>query len=174
MTQLYRITPVNTGSIKMVLSIIESSASNQLPGEDRGMSIITVYNAGCAFRSMDKPVYASELESYIECNATLGAPELTDPQLEEAFEFNEFIIGSDGNPHIANAFQNMWTNGTSKEGYEGLTKMDLFTSGAFNSGRWSTASTKIRILGPVTIDIVTGTTYTNVIETNIQPLTDET
>jgi hypothetical protein len=174
MTQLYRITPVNTGSIKMVLSIVESSTSNEMLGEDRGMSIITVYNTGCAFRRMDKPVYASEIDSYIECNAALGAPELTDPRPEEEFEFNEFIISSDGNTHIADVFQDMWTNGTSKEGYEGLTKMDLFTSDAFSTGRWSTASTKIRILGPVTIDIVTGTTYTNVIETNIQPLTDET
>jgi len=174
MTQLYRITPVNTGSIKMVLSIIESSTSNEMLGEARGMSIITVYNTGCAFRRMDKPVYASEIDSCIECNATLGAPELTDPWPEEEFEFNEFIISDTGDTHIADVFQDMWTNGISKEGYEGLTKMDLFTSDAFGTGRWSTASTKIRILGPVTIDIVTGTTYTNVIETNIQPLTDET
>ena len=173
MTQLYRITPVNTGSIKMVLGIIEQSTSNLMPGENRGMSVITVYNTGCAFRSMDKPVYASELESYIECNAELGAPELTDPQSEEEFEFNEFIISDNGNTHIADAFQDMWTNGMDKEGYEGLTKMDLFTSGAFGSGNWTTETTKIRILGPVTIDIVTGTTYTNVIETNIQPLADE-
>jgi hypothetical protein len=173
MTQLYRITPVNTGSIKMVLSIIESSTSNLMPGEDRGMSIITVYNTGCAFRSMDKPVYASEIDSYIECNAELGAPELTDPQTEEEFEFNEFIISDTGNTHIADALQDMWTNGISKEGYEGLTKMDLFKSDALGNGKWSTAGTKIRILGPVTIDIVTGTTYTNVIETNIQPLADE-
>lgn len=173
MTQLYRITPVNTGSIKMVLDIIEHSTGNAMPGEHRGMSVITVYNSGCAFRSMDNPVHASEIASFIECDATLGAPELTDAQPKEEFEFNELIISDTGDPHIANAFKDYWINGIDKEGYEGLTKMELFTSGAFGSGFWSTASTKIRILGPVTIDIVSGTTYTSVIETNIQPLADE-
>lgn len=165
MTQLYKITPKTEGCIKSILKLIEGPAN---PGVDlasrRRMSVITVYKTGYAYRSIDDPLYLEDLNNPIACKSDLGIPELNDENLEKEFEFG---LGLDGlyADSTREAFVRKWT-----EGGDGLKGLDYFTSDKMDTPAWTIDSTEIRILGPVTIDKVDGDQYTNIVESNIQPV----
>jgi hypothetical protein len=164
MTQLYRITPKNGGTIKSVLKLKENFANPLTEGEKRSMSVITVYSSGCAYRSIDDPVYTEDLDKYIVCNSELGSPTLTNASSEQEFEFG---YGMDGTyaDETRNMFTDRWINGG-----DGLTGLEYFTSDKMDSPSWTVDSTEIRITGPITIDKVDGDQYTNIVEGDVQPV----
>jgi hypothetical protein len=162
MTQLYRITPKDGGTIKSVLTLKENHANPLTEGEKRSISVITVYSSGCAYRSIDDPVYTEDLDKHVVCNSELGAPTLTNASTEQEFEFGYGLDGTYSG-QIANIFKDRWINGA-----DGLKGLEYLTSDKMDSPPWTIDSTEIRITGPITIDKVDGNQYTNIVESNVQ------
>lgn len=162
MTQLYRITPNEGGTIKSVLKLKENFPNpGMMAGTERRMSVITVYASGCAYRSVDETIYTEDLDAPIICKSDLGTPTLTDANSELEFEWG---FGLDGIfDDLRNIFKDRWLNGA-----DGLKGLELLTSNKMDSPSWVVEGTEIRITSPITIDKVDGDQYTNVIESNIQ------
>ena len=161
MTQLYRITPKDGGTIKSVLTLKENHANPLTEGEKRCMSVITVYASGCAYRSIDDPIYTEDLDKYIVCKSDLGTPTLTNASVEQEFEFGYGLNGTYDT--MRDVFKDKWINGLN-----GTTGLEYFTSDKMDPQVWTVDSTEIRITGPITIDKVDGDQYTNIVEGNVQ------
>jgi hypothetical protein len=168
MTQLYRITPKNGGTIKSVLTLKENHDKPLTEGEKRSMSVITVYTSGCAYRSIDDPVYLEDLDKNIVCKSDLGTPTLTNASTDQEFEFGYGLDGIHGD-EIRNMFKDRWINGVNE-----LKGIEYFKSDKMDSPPWTVYSTEIRITGPITIDKVDGDQYNNILEGDIQPVSKYT
>jgi hypothetical protein len=165
MTQLYRITPNNEGSIKSVLKLKESFARpGMMIGSERRMSVITVYTSGYAYRSIDNPVYLEDLDTPIVCRLDTGTPTLTNANSVQEFEFGQGLDGTHADD-LRDLFKDKWNNGI-----DGIKGLELFTSDKMGSPSWVVEDTEIRVSSPITIDKVEGDQYTNVVESNIQPV----
>jgi hypothetical protein len=175
MSNLYKITPSNEGQIKLSRKISEDwSFQNPMPPE-RAVKIIETYQSGYAFRNINEPVLQTEIDSDsgVVCNQDTG-PAVLDTkfgsvefeyiglweQFQKDFFEDHWKFGWDGDvaPDQEDA---TWG--------EGLVGLEWFLS---IPGRpvWKLTESNVHILGDVTIDKVEGPLYTNVIESNVQPL----
>lgn len=175
MSNLYKITPSNEGQIKLSRKISEDwSFQTPMPPE-RSVRIIETYQTGHAFRSTNSPVLQTEVDSdngvISESNTGPGA--VLDTKIDLEFEY----IGQ-WSQLQKDFFEDHWNFGWDgdigdDQGSEtwgtGLVGIEWYLSNP-NRPVWKLTESNVHILGDVTIDKVEGPLYTNVIESNVQPL----
>ena len=152
MGKLYRIKPVDKKSITAVYAAYKTDER----GNARGFVVRELYRWGQGFREFDEPVYLED--KWVICDPGLGWGCELDDSISIDFEFDDELTDEEKAD-----IEDKWYNGDPDDEFERVGAAWLY-----DFSDWMVEEDYVEIIGPVTVDIINGDEYNEVIEENIK------